>query len=69
MALQVLLICTATVMFCAGGLFLMESFELISITAISMQPNVLAKGSICLLMGEPWMRNALGFGTNHPWSW
>eukprot|EP00434_Breviolum_minutum_P023915 symbB.v1.2.021105.t1/scaffold1717.1/size104954/8 len=51
MALQVLLICVATVTFCASGIFFLEMFDLVSVTSISMQPSLVAKGSICLLMG------------------
>lgn len=51
MALQVLLICTATVTFCATGIFFLESSQLLSVTSVSMQPNLMAKASISLLMG------------------
>eukprot|EP00435_Cladocopium_sp_Y103_P015041 s2347_g3.t1 len=51
MALQVLLICTATVTLCASGIFFLESSQLLSVTAVSMQPSLMAKASICLLMG------------------
>lgn len=42
------------VTFCASGIFFLEMFDLVSVTSISMQPSLVSKGSICLLMGEAW---------------
>mmetsp|Transcript_126573 Transcript_126573/g.300650 ORF Transcript_126573/g.300650 Transcript_126573/m.300650 type:complete len:726 (-) Transcript_126573:101-2278(-) len=50
MALQVLLICIATLVICTGGLFLMQATDWVPVMAISMQQGLAAKGSLCLLM-------------------
>jgi hypothetical protein len=43
------------VTFCATGIFFLESSQLLSVTSVSMQPNLMAKASISLLMGAAWL--------------
>ena len=43
------------VTFCATGIFFLESSQLLPVTSVSMQPNLMAKASICLLMGAAWL--------------
>ena len=49
---QVMMIVLATVTICSCGMFFLEYFDLVTASAISMQPTMLARGSICLLMGD-----------------